>query len=154
MSYHGKKAEELFLAGYNCSQSVAAAFCDILEIDERTLLRISSSFGGGLARIRELCGAVSGMAIVAGLLYGYEEAGNISLKTEHYQRIRELAGAFRERCGSIVCRELLGVKGDSGTAVPEERTSEYYKKRPCPSLVRAAGEILDEYIEKNPPQRR
>ena len=113
-------------------------------------LRIGSSFGGGMGRMREVCGAVSGMLIVAGVLFGYDEPKNQDRKTLHYKRVQELAGQFRKKNGYIVCRELLGLKKDGpDNYVPEQRTDEYYKKRPCGELVGDAAEILEAYMIKN-----
>ena len=113
-------------------------------------MKMSSSFGGGMGRLREVCGAVSGMFMVAGLLYGYDEPKNFEAKSEHYARIQELAGEYRERNGSIVCREILGLGKGKDDPVPSRRTQEYYKKRPCPDLVAMAAAIMEEYIRENP----
>jgi C_GCAxxG_C_C family probable redox protein len=105
-----KEREELavnyFKLGYNCCQSVVLAYKDILNMDENTLLKLSSSFGGGMGRLREVCGAVSGMFIVAGLLYGYTDITDKNKKTEHYSLIQYLASEFEKKNGSIVCRKL------------------------------------------------
>ena len=144
------KAEELFSEGYNCAQAVFLSFCDELDIDNTTALRISSSFGGGMGRLREVCGAVSAMFMVAGLLY---DKGNIPTQEEkmaHYARIQELAARFRKENGTIICRELLdGVETTPGS-VPEQRTEQYYQKRPCGELCEIAANILSQYIEENP----
>ena len=142
-----EKAMELFESGYNCAQSVALAFSDLTEMDERALARLSSSFGGGMGRLREVCGAVTGMFMVSGLLYGYDGAAAGMEKSEHYKRIQLLASRFSEETGSIICRELLGLDKGADKPVPEARTAEYYKKRPCRELVGLAAEILEEYIE-------
>lgn len=102
--------------------------------------------------MREVCGAVSGMFMVAGLLYGYDEPKNFEAKSEHYARIQELAGEYSERNGSIVCREILGLGKGKDDPVPSRRTQEYYKKRPCPDLVAMAAAIMEEYIRENPPE--
>lgn len=149
MEDKAKIAEELFLQGYNCSQSVLAAFSDELGLDRETALKLSSSFGGGMGRLREVCGAVSGMFMVAGLKYGYDDPKDGIAKTRHYQRIQTLAQRFKEENGSIVCRELLGLPNDQDSPVPEKRTQEYYQKRPCVQLVRCAAEIIQEYMEEN-----
>lgn len=152
-STRGKLAFELFGEGYNCSQAVALAFADLIEMDEKMLVRMTSSFGGGMGRLREVCGAVSGMFFVAGALYGYGEPGNAGQqeKAEHYARIQELAGEYRAINGSIVCRELLGL-GQTGAdqPTPELRSAEYYKKRPCGQLVMLAATIMESYIEDHP----
>ena len=152
MSERGTLAQQNFLKGYNCSQSVALAFADLIDMDERLLLRALSSFGGGLGRMREVCGAVSGMSFIAGALYGYDVpgAGGQQQKAAHYARIQELAGAFQAVNGSIFCRELLGLdRSGADQPTPELRTAEYYKKRPCGQLVALAATILEDYIEQN-----
>ena len=149
-SKYGQVAEDNFLKGYNCSQAVFLAFRDLYEMDEVTAARLSSSFGGGMGRLREVCGAVSGMFMAAGLLYGYETPGANSQKADHYQRIQELAKIYEEENGSIVCRDLLGLTQKRQEPVPEERTKEYYKKRPCPKLVRMAAALMEAYIAEHP----
>ena len=138
-----------FMKGYNCSQSIVLAFADVLDMDEKTLSKLSSSFGGGMGRLREVCGSVSGMFMVAGLLYGYDGPETGQVKADHYARIQELAHRFEEKNGSIVCRELLGLNVKHDAPVPEARTSEYYKKRPCPEIIGDAAEILEQYIKEN-----
>ncbi len=147
MENRAEYGKELFLQGYSCAQAVVCAYADVLGIDESKLRRLASSFGGGMGRLREVCGTVSGMFMVAGLLYGSDVVGDRELKSAHYKLIQELAAKFREKNGSIVCRELLGLTRPEGTYVPEERTPEYYKKRPCAEFVRQAIEILEEYGE-------
>lgn len=137
-----------FMKGYNCSQSVVLAFADMFDIDEATLSKLSSSFGGGMGRLREVCGSVSGMFMVAGLLYGYDGPETGQVKADHYARIQELAKRFEEKHGSIVCRELLGLSVRHDIPVPEARTSEYYKKRPCPEIIGDAAEILEQFINE------
>lgn len=146
MSDHGKLAEQLFKQGYNCAQSVLIAFSDITGLDTAVSARLSSSFGGGLGRMREICGAVSGAAMVLGLIKGYDDPDDYESKKAHYQLVREFARRFREQSGSVICRELLsGVQAADGSD-PEQRTKEYYIKRPCPELCRRAAEILDEML--------
>lgn len=145
---HGMKAAELFLNGYNCAQAVAVAFCDVTGLEPDFTAKMASSFGGGMGRMREVCGAVSGMLMVAGLLYGYEIPGDDTSKMEHYTRVQYLAGQFREQVGSIVCREIL--KNPPSDPNPTPRTEEFYKKRPCARMVILAGQILDQYIQENP----
>ena len=151
-SCYGQKAKKLFLEGYNCSQSVFLAFEDKYDMDHSMAMKLSSSFGGGMGRLREVCGAVSGMFMVAGLLYGYDEPKNFEAKSEQYARIQELAGEYSDRNGSIVCREILGLGKGKDDPVPSRRTQEYYKKRPCPDLVAMAAAIMEEYIRENPPE--
>lgn len=142
-------AIELFKQGYNCSQSVFGAFCEECGMDFETALKLSSSFGGGMGRLREVCGAVSGMFMVAGMKYGYSNPKDNISKAEHYKRIQELAEQFKERNGSLVCRELLGLSTQSESYIPEKRTDEYYKKRPCAEIVGDAAEIIDEFMKSN-----
>ena len=146
---HGMKAAELFLSGSNCAQAVAVAFCDVTGLEPEFAAKLSCSFGGGMGRLREVCGAVSGMLMVAGLLYGYEDPGEEDVnKKAHYQLVQELAGKFREQVGSIVCREILDNPPSDPNPTP--RTAEFYKKRPCARMVILAAEILDEYIAQHP----
>ena len=155
---HRKLATENFLSGCNCSQAIMLAFCDLTGFDEKTALKLASSFGGGMGRLREVCGAFSGILMVAGCLYGYDDVKNPELKKEHYKRVQELADMFKNatksekaKDGSIICRELLGLlKGENSESTPTERTPEFYAKRPCAEIIGAAAEILDLYIEKHP----
>lgn len=142
------KAEELFVEGYNCAQAVALAFSDKTGLDKETTLKLASSFGGGFGRLREVCGAVSGMCMVAGLLYGYDDISDKDAKMNHYALVQELARQFSDVSGSIVCREILGRKGHE-SPIPEERTKEYYKTRPCAKMVGLAAKIMQEYIENH-----
>ena len=139
-----------FREGYNCSQSLVLSFADLLPLEESVLLKLSSSFGGGMGRLREVCGSVSGMFLVCGLLYGYDGPETGPVKAEHYARIQELARRFEEKHGSIVCRELLGLSVRRESPVPEARTAEYYRKRPCPEIIGDAAEILERFISENP----
>ena len=145
---HGIYAAELFLKGYNCAQSVMVAFCDVTGLEEDFAARMASSFGGGMGRMREVCGAVSGMLMVAGLLYGYKTPGDDVSKKELYSIVQELSAQFRGAVGSIVCREIL--KNPPSDPTPSPRTEEYYKKRPCARMVYLASSILDRYIEEHP----
>ena len=145
---HGMKAAELFLGGYNCAQSVAVAFCDVTGLDEKTATRMMSAFGGGMGRLREVCGAVSGMFFVLSYLYGYDIPGDDVGKKQTYSDVQALAAQFRETCGSIVCREIL--KNPSTDPTPSPRTEEYYKKRPCARMVFTAATLMDAYIAAHP----
>ncbi len=146
---YSELAMENFKEGYNCSQSVFLAFRDMYGMDSDTALKISSSFGGGMGRLREVCGAVTGMFMVAGMLYGYTDPQDQQAKTEHYERIQELAREFKERNHSIICRELLGLEDGADSPVPEIRSKEYYNTRPCVELVGIAAQIMEEYINHN-----
>ncbi len=149
-SAYARKAMELFKEGYNCSQSVFLAFADKYPMEPKLALRLSSSFGGGMGRLREVCGAVSGMFMVAGILYGYDSPTAQEEKKAHYERIQELAHAFTGYNGSIVCRELLGLTIKEDSPTPEKRSDAYYKKRPCVQLVGMAAAIMDKYIQDYP----
>lgn len=153
MSAHSKGdlAYENFLKGYNCTQAVAVAFSEELGLDETAAARLSSGFGGGMGRLREVCGTFSGVVFVLSSLYGYSEPKNLEGKKDLYEKIRACAAKFREDNGSIICRELLGLEKAEESATPEPRTAEYYQKRPCPELCRYAGNLLEQFIKDNPP---
>ena len=143
MSNNPERAVNFFKEGYNCSQAVLAVYCDELGIDFETALKLSSSFGGGMGRLREVCGAVSSMFMVAGLKFGYISPKDVQAKEKHYRLIQELSRRFAQENGSIICRELLGLNVKHDNPTPEARTESYYKKRPCSELVKCAVEILD-----------
>lgn len=143
-----KKGYDSFLKGYNCTQSVILAFSDLIDVDTDTALRLASSFGGGMARMREVCGAVSGIFMVAGILFGYSSPNDRQSKLEHYAFIRRLADDFKAINGSIICRELLtGIQTKPGNE-PEERTEEYYHKRPCAQYIAECIGVLEREIER------
>ena len=141
-------AQENFLKGYNCSQSILMAFSDLLPLEPAMLEKLGSSFGGGMGRLREVCGSVSGIFMVFGMLYGYEGPQKGPEKMQHYTHIQALAEEFKAKFGSIVCRELLNKPQSAENPKPDERTDEYYKKRPCKELIGAAAEILSMHINK------
>lgn len=145
---HSEYAAELFVKGYNCAQSVAVAFCDVTGLSEDFSAKMTSSFGGGMGRMREVCGAVSGMLMVLGLVYGYDTPGDDAAKRAQYQDVQHLAQVFREQCGSIICREIL--KNPPSYPTPSPRTAEYYRSRPCARMVASAAGILDQYIREHP----
>ncbi|MDD4689980.1 MAG: C-GCAxxG-C-C family protein [Eubacteriales bacterium] len=145
-----EKSQSLFLNGYNCAQSVFAAFCDETGFDENTALKISSGFGGGMGRLREVCGAVSGMFMVVSMLYGYDEAGDDLVKMELYKKVQDIANRFRIENQTIICRELLQLEEENSDPTPGERTPEYYGHHAC--CVKAVGdaaEILEQFINEN-----
>ncbi len=150
MKDYERIAKDYFKQGYNCSQAVLLAFAEECGLDEKTAAAMSSSFGGGMGRLREVCGSVSGMFLAAGILYGYTDPADNEGKKAHYALIQELAEAFKKENGSIVCRELLGLSVQTQPPTPEERTEQYYKKRPCVELVGCSARILAEYMEKHP----
>ena len=149
MSAKSEKAKELFKSGYNCSQAVLGVFCEELGMDFETAMKISSSFGGGMGRMREVCGTVSGMFMAAGLLYGPSDNSDPKAKAQLYEKIQALAGKFKEQNGSIICRDLLKGIETSNAPTPSERTEIYYKKRPCVELVGDAVEILEQFVKEN-----
>ncbi|MBQ9148022.1 MAG: C_GCAxxG_C_C family protein [Oscillospiraceae bacterium] len=145
---HSTYAVQLFLEGYNCAQAVAMAFCDVTGLDQKTAARIASPFGGGMGRMREVCGAVSGILQVAGILYGYDDAADNAGKRALYAQVQAMAGRFREEMGSIVCRDLL--KNPPADPNPTPRTAEFYKNRPCARMVETAARIMDDFIQTHP----
>lgn len=145
---HSEKATALFMEGYNSAQSVFLAFEDMYELDRKTALRISSGFGGGMGRLREVCGCVSGAFMAAGLLMGYDDVADLEGKKETYSMIQDIANAFRDEQGSIICREILKLRQEKVSPVPSARTEEYYKTRPCASLCGLAAQILDDYLSE------
>lgn len=150
MSVKGDKAYELFKEGYNCSQAVFGAFAEELGVDFETAVKLASGLGGGIGRMREVCGTFTGLTLAAGMIYGYNDPKDTETKAALYEKIRALADRFREENGSIICRELLGLQQAEKSAVPEARTSEYYQKRPCAELCRYAADLLEQFIEDNP----
>ncbi len=143
-----QKAGELFKAGYNCCQAVAMTFADVIGLPEDEIARLASGFGGGMGRMREVCGTVSAMTMVSGALIPANDVNDKSAKTKNYALVQEMAGEFKDRNGSIICRELLGLSKPEGTPVPSDRTSEYYKKRPCGELCSIAAGIIARRIKE------
>ena len=148
MSEKTEKAKELFKQGYNCSQAVLGVFCEELGLDFDTAMKIASSFGGGMGRMREVCGTVSGMFMAAGLAFSSSDISSTE-KGVHYKRIQELAKRFKDKNGSIICRELLQGIEASISSIPSERTEKYYKKRPCLELVGDSVEIFEQFLKEN-----
>lgn len=150
MSEYGQKAKELFLEGYNCAQAVVLAFGDVIQkngnIDTKTLLKMASPFGGGMGRLREVCGSISGIFMVLGILEGYHAPEDRQGKIDLYRDVQQLAGEFQRKNGSILCRELLGLEPGKSQPVPEERTRAYYESRPCPEKIADAAEILENFL--------
>lgn len=142
----GEYAYENFLKGYNCSQSVVLAFSDVIGIEKDKLAVIISGFGGGMGRMREVCGCFSGIVMVLSEVYGYSDPKNIAQKKVLYEKIRAAAEQFKRDNGSIICKELLGLKKPEESAQPEERTPEYYKKRPCPKICKYAADLAEKFI--------
>ena len=142
------QAASLFREGYNCAQAVLLAFADVLSIDKKTAAMLSSSFGGGMGRLREVCGAVSSMFRIAGLVKGYDRPDDDEAKAAHYQLIQKLAYKFKEENGSIICRELLGLAEGADFFMPAKRTESDYADRPCEKLVADAAEIMENYLRE------
>ena len=145
----GELARDFFLKGYNCCQSVVLAFADVTGMEEETLARIATGFGGGIGRMREVCGTVSGMTMLAGFISPVPDQSNIEARKKNYALVQHFAGKFREQTGSIICRELLGLPaGGPSNPAPAPRTGEYYRKRPCADMVALAAESVAEYLEE------
>lgn len=147
---HTEKAAELFQQGYNCAQAVFLAFNDVMQLPDLLAAKMASSFGGGMGRMREVCGSVSGMLLAAGVLYGYDDPVDRQAKIDHYARVRGLAESFQEKNGSIICRELLKNCRTTPGGVPQERNDAFYQSRPCLRMVTDAATILEEYLTQNP----
>lgn len=145
---HSYLAADLFLQGYNCAQAVAVAFCDVTGLREEQAAKMVSAFGGGMGRMREVCGAVSGMFFVLGTLYGYDVPGDDTVKMELYRQVQQLAEGFRAENGSIICRDIL--KNPPSDPNPSPRTAEYYAKRPCAKMVMTAARLMDAFIAQHP----
>lgn len=140
----GEIAKQNFENGYNCAQAVLLAFCDELGFDQKTAKMLAAPFGGGMGRLREVCGTVSGMFMVLGLAMGNKE------KSVIYNNVQTLAEKFKADNGSIICRDLLGLRiNGKDDPTPQERTKEYYKSRPCSELCRYAADLVDEFLKEN-----
>lgn len=144
MSKRADKAKALFLEGYNCSQSVLGAFADLYGLDTDTAMRLSDGFGGGMGRMRLTCGAVSAMALLAGLELSSGRPKDTENRTIVYAKVKEMADAFQQKNGSIICRELLGnALPSDNSSRPEDRTAEYYRKRPCHECIYDCACIIE-----------
>ncbi len=142
MNSNEQTARDNFTKGYNCAQSVFLTYAHKYGIDKETALKLTSSFGGGMGRLREVCGAVSAMFMIAGLEKGYTESDNDEVKAQHYTLIQNLASKFKEKHGTIICRELLGLDGEDNP-IPSKRTSQYYSERPCEEFIADVCKIID-----------
>ena len=140
------RAEALFRQGYNCSQSVFAAFADVVGMSVEEAAQLASPFGAGFGKLREVCGAVSGMTMLAGRLKGYSDPSAREEKIELYALIQNMCAEFEEKEGSIICRELLGLEKGEDLGEPAVRTEEYYRSRPCVGACRTAAEIAEKYL--------
>ncbi len=146
MSNYVTRATELFLQGYNCCQSVAGAFAAEMGMELDTVLRLSSSFGGGFARTRSLCGTISAMGMVLGVCFGGVEPND---RGAQYKLVRELTDRFTEKYGTLVCGELLkNVPNLTSDPMPDGRTPEYYKARPCLRFVQEAALLTEERLRQ------
>ena len=151
------KAKRLFKEdGYNCCQAVVLAYNDLFGIDDKTAASLASGFGGGMGRMREVCGSVSGMVMLAGLISPADDPSAKDGRTRNYALVQDVAGEFRAMNGSIVCKELLGLvpMGSASPAPaespePSDRTPEYYKKRPCEELVGISARIIGKKLLDN-----
>jgi len=139
-----KIAADLFKQGYNCAQSVLGAFHDEIGMSFEEALRLASSFGGGMGRMREVCGAVSSMFMIAGIKKGYISPNDDVTKEKHYTLVQNLAEKFKKEHGTIICRELLGE--DDNSPVPSKRTEQYYQERPCENFIKTAAKIIEENL--------
>lgn len=147
MSERSDEAVRLFEEGHNCAESVVGAFSEIFNLDKNLAMKMMSGFGAGMGRMREVCGAMSGITFIEGLKNGPEDPKDIKAKTTNYENVRELAKEFEKRNGgSIICKKLLGLEKMENSARPSDRTSEYYKKRPCKEIVREAAQIIEEMV--------
>lgn len=141
------KAVSLFESGYNCSQSVFMAYADLYDIDSETAAKLATSFGGGMGRLREVCGAVSGMFLVLGLHYPFTDTKNKDSKNTNYKAVQSLANQFKAEMGSYICADLLHKKREAESSISEERTTKYYAERPCTKCVRVAAEIVGKELK-------
>ena len=144
----GDLAKKYFEDGYNCAQAVLLAFCEDFGLEKETAIMMSAPFGGGIGRLREVCGTFTGMNMVLGLYEGKYDIKDNQKKTKLYKDVQALAEKFKQDNGSIICRDLLGlrIKGKDNPA-PEVRTDSYYKARPCSELCKYAGDLLEEFLD-------
>ena len=143
---HGKRAREIFEGGGNCAQSVFTAYADLTGFSEEQALRMASAFGGGIGRLRETCGAVSGGVLVIGCLYGYSQLPGDEAKAEVYRKTQQFVRAFKAATGSMWCHELLGLETWPEDPRPSARTQQYYAARPCGTIIETGGRVLDQLI--------
>jgi len=144
-----KADRNLFKEGYNCSQSVFCSYCEQFGIDFDTGLKLSSSFGGGIGRLRNVCGAISGLCMLIGLKQGYTSPDNDEIKEKHYAKVQELVKKFENKFGSVICKELLNFDEKNFSPKPTKRTNEFYQNRPCEKFIKYACELFEEET-KNP----
>lgn len=138
-----EQAVEAFLGGCNCAQAVFSTYADLFGIEKQTAMNLTNSMGGGISRLREVCGTVSAIAMLTGLAEGNVDPGDLKAREKVYRRTRDLLAEFEKENGSLICRDLLGILGRDQSAKPSERTPEYYKKRPCARFVACAARIIE-----------
>ncbi|HNW86434.1 MAG TPA: C-GCAxxG-C-C family protein [Candidatus Limiplasma sp.] len=148
-SIKAKQARDYFNLGFNCAQSVFTAFHEEMGLSESEALRISSSMGGGIGGLREVCGAFCGMSMALGALLGYDSPTDMEAKKAHYARIQQKGAEFSEAFGTLICRDLLASHDIVATPAPAERNAEYYKARPCARYVEACARMAEEELAKN-----
>jgi len=153
MELHEKKAVALFEEGYNCAQATLCSFAEDIGLPFEMAVKLASSMGGGMGRLREVCGALTGVFLAAGMKYGYTDPSAAEEKAAHYERIQLLARQFKEEAGSILCRELLALPEGPDQPTPEARTEGYYRRRPCGQLVGMAARLMDEMIREEEKKR-
>lgn len=147
MGKRADKARDMFLQGYNCCQAVVGAFADLYGFDPETAMKMAEGFGGGLGRMRLTCGAVNGMAMVAGMKMSHGKAGDLQRRGDIYAVVRQMVEEFKAQNGTIICAELLGLSmPKDNSPMPEERTPDYYKRRPCPDKIHRCGLIIEKYL--------
>lgn len=144
-----QKAIDLFEGGYNCSQAVILAYCDMFDLDFETAAKLSSSFGGGMGRLREVCGAVTGMFALIGMKYPAADPSDKVARSTNYEAVQRVAGRFKEEMGSYICADLLKIRREPQEPQPSERTKMYYNLRPCTRCVATAAKIFSEELEKS-----
>ena len=157
MMDHADRARALFLQGYNCAQAMLCAYSDVTGFDEALSARLASSFGGGMGRLRQVCGAMSAALMVLGLIHGYDDPADPQAKADHYRLVREYADRFETVSGSIICRTLLenaGIDENAPGGEPAARTAEYYARRPCPGIIWRAARLLDDMLAETAPENR
>lgn len=143
-----RKAVDYFMQGYGCCQSVVAAFCDLYGLTPQQAFLIGAGFGGGVGKLRMMCGAVSATVILAGLHCGNTEGGDREGKARCYKVVQDMVSAFKQENGSVICAELLGLKGPAvaGDYHPSQRNAEYYRSRPCAAKVESAARLFAEFL--------
>ena len=146
MKDYSQIAVENFENGYNCAQSVFLSYAQDFGIDKEMALKLSSSFGGGMGRLREVCGAVTAMFAIAGLQKGYTSNDDDEVKAKHYELIQKLADEFKKEHNTIICRELLELNEQISSPIPSKRTEEYYQERPCARFIETACKLISKEL--------